>query len=242
MPRATRGARADDNACVAPVREITVVIGEDNAILARGLEELLGEHDDLRVVAVARDRDSLITAITQHDPDVVVSDLRMPPTGVDEGIQVLRYIEANRMRCAFILFSQYKEARLVAEVLEGQERGRGYLLKDRLADPDEMHGAIRAVAGGSTVVDPDLVAGLMGVGLQPDPLADLSRSQREALTLIAEGLSNEGIAERLNITLAAVEKRVTSLFRTLPIDGSRTTNRRVAAALLYLSSRGEATT
>lgn len=229
-----------DNERMAPTRDISVVIGEDNAILARGLQELLSEHDDIHVVAVAHDRDSLMTAITQHDPDVVVSDLRMPPTGVDEGIQVLHFVESNRMRCAFILFSQYKEAQLVAEVLARQERGRGYLLKDRLSDPDEMHGAIRAVAGGSTVVDPELVAGLMGEGLQPDPLADLSRSQREVLTLIAEGLSNEGIAERLSITPAAVEKRVTSLFRSLPIDDSKATNRRVAAALLYLSTRGAA--
>ena len=216
---------------------ITVVIGEDNPILARGLEELIDEHPDMTVQAVAGDRDSLLAAITRYDPDVVVSDLRMPPTGVDEGVQVLRHIEANRMRTGFILFSQYKESSLVAAVLAKQERGRGYLLKDRLANADEMHGAIRAVAAGNTVVDPSLVAALMEDGDTTDPLAALSHRQREVLTLIAEGLSNEGIAERLNITPAAVEKRVTTLFRTLPIDDSRSTNRRVAAALLYLSSR-----
>jgi DNA-binding NarL/FixJ family response regulator len=218
-----------------------VVVGEDNPILARGLEELIAEHPEMVVKAVAGDRDSLIAAITRHDPDVVVSDLRMPPTGVDEGLQVLRHIEANRMRSGFILFSQYKETGVVAEVLAKQERGRGYLLKDSLADADEMRGAIRAVASGNTVVDPSLVASLMNQGLGPDPLGDLSRRQREVLTLIAEGLSNEGIAERLNITPAAVEKRVTSLFKSLALDDSRATNRRVAATLLYLSSRGVST-
>ena len=214
---------------------ITVVIGEDSAIVARGLEQLIGEHPDMEVVAVAADRDSLIAAVARHDPDVVVSDLRMPPTGVDEGLQVLRHIEANRMRTGFILFSQFREPAIAAEVLARQERGRGYLLKDRVTDADELHGAIRAVAADKTVIDPTLVSELMDSA--DDPLGNLSRSQREVLTLIAEGLSNEGIAERLNITPAAVEKRVTALFRALPMDESRATNRRVAAALIYLSAR-----
>ena len=215
---------------------ITVVIGEDSAIVARGLEQLIGEHPDMGVLAVAGDRDSLIAAVARLDPDVVVSDLRMPPTGVDEGLQVLRHIEANRMRAGFILFSQFREPAIAAEVLARQERGRGYLLKDRVTDADELHGAIRAVASGKTVIDPTLVSELMDSA--DDPLGTLSRSQREVLTLIAEGLSNEGIAERLNITPAAVEKRVTALFRALPKDESRATNRRVAAALIYLSARG----
>lgn len=214
---------------------ITVVIGEDSAIVARGLEQLIGEHPDMEVVAVAADRDSLIAAVARHDPDVVVSDLRMPPTGVDEGLQVLRHIEANRMRTGFILFSQFREPAIAAEVLARQERGRGYLLKDKVTDAEELHGAIRAVAADKTVIDPTLVGELMDSA--DDPLGNLSRSQREVLTLIAEGLSNEGIAERLRITPAAVEKRVTALFRALPMDESRATNRRVAAALIYLSAR-----
>ncbi len=214
---------------------ITVVIGEDSAIVARGLEQLIGEHPDMEVVAVAADRDSLIAAVARHDPDVVVSDLRMPPTGVDEGLQVLRHIEANRMRTGFILFSQFREPAIAAEVLARQERGRGYLLKDKVTDAEELHGAIRAVAADKTVMDPTLVGELMDSA--DDPLGNLSRSQREVLTLIAEGLSNEGIAERLRITPAAVEKRVTALFRALPMDESRATNRRVAAALIYLSAR-----
>lgn len=214
---------------------ITVVIGEDSAIVARGLKQLIDEHPDMHVVAEAGDRDSLITAVARHDPHVVVSDLRMPPTGVDEGLQVLKHIEANRMRAGFILFSQFREPAIAAEVLARQERGRGYLLKDKVTHADELHNAIRAVAAGSTVIDPTLVSELVeGVD---DPLGTLSRSQREVLALIAEGLSNEGIAERLSITPAAVEKRVTALFRAMPMDESRATNRRVAAALIYLSAR-----
>lgn len=220
-----------------PVR---VVIGEDNPLLARGLQEVVDEAGDLHVVAVAADRDSTVAAVTRERPHVVVCDLRMPPTGMDEGLQVLNHIEANRLRSGFILFTQYIETAIANDVLAHGDRGRGYMLKDSIAKPEEMQAAIRAVAAGSMVVDPGVVARLMTATGEGDPLDSLSRRQREVLTLIAEGLSNEGIAERLALTPGAVEKRVTALFRALPIDASPGTNRRVAAALLYLSSRAGA--
>ena len=231
-----------DNHVVPIVSEIPVrvVIGEDNPLLSRGLQEVLDEADDLEVVAVAADRDSVIAAVSRERPHVVVCDLRMPPTEVDEGLQVLNHIEANRLKAGFILFTQYIETAIANDVLANGDRGRGYMLKDSIAKPEEMQAAIRAVAAGSMVVDPGVVARLMNASGEGDPLDSLSRRQREVLTLIAEGLSNEGIAERLALTPGAVEKRVTALFRALPIDASPNTNRRVAAALLYLSTRSGA--
>jgi DNA-binding NarL/FixJ family response regulator len=222
-------------------RTLRVVIGEDHPLLARGVQEVVDDAADMHVVGVAGDRDSVVAAVTRETPDVVVCDLRMPPTQVDEGLQVLQHIEANRLRTAFILFTQFTETAVANDVLANGEGGRGYMLKERLADPAEMHAAIRAVAAGSTVVDPDVVSNLMRSAGQADPIEGLSRRQREVLTLIAEGLSNEGIAERLALTPGAVEKRVTALFKALPIDDVPATNRRVSAALLYLSSRAAST-
>lgn len=218
---------------------IRVVIGEDHPLLARGLQEVIDEASDMQVVGIGADRDSVMAAISLERPDVVVCDLRMPPTGADEGLHVLAHIESNRLRTGFILFTQFIETAVATQVLSHGERGRGYMLKESMAQPDEMQAAIRAVAAGSTVVDPAVVAQLMDGAGATDPLRDLSRRQREVLVLIAEGLSNEGIAERLSLTPGAVEKRVTALFKALPIDASPSTNRRVAAALLYLASRDE---
>jgi len=224
--------RRDDNT-------IRVVIGEDHPLLARGLQEVIDEADGMQVVAIGADRESVMAAVSRERPDVVVCDLRMPPTGADEGLHVLTHIESNRLRTGFILFTQFIETAVATQVLAHGERGRGYMLKESMAQPDEMQTAIRAVAAGQTVVDPAVVAQLMSDAGASDPLQDLSRRQREVLVLIAEGLSNEGIAERLSLTPGAVEKRVTALFRALPIESSPTTNRRVAAALLYLASRDE---
>jgi DNA-binding NarL/FixJ family response regulator len=217
---------------------VSVVIGEDSAIVARGLQALVAEHPDMTVAAVAHDRDSLIAAIVQHRPDVVVSDMRMPPTGVDEGIQVLRHMRAKRIRGGFIIFSHYREPAIIAELLADSARGRGYLLKQRLTDANELHSAILAVAAGNTVIDPTLAAEMVNAGV--DPLISLTDAQREVLSLIAEGLNNEAIAERLSITEWAVEKRVTTLFRSLSIDDEPGTNRRVVATLRYLTARGNA--
>ncbi len=214
---------------------ISVVIGEDSAIVARGLASLVAEHADMRVAEVAHNRDALIAAVVLHHPDVVISDLRMPPTGSDEGIQVLRHLRAKRVRTGFIIFSQYWEPSIIAELLSDNARGRGYLLKDRLTKADELHSAILAVASGSTVIDPTVAATMVDAGV--DPLAGLTDGQREVLGLIAQGLSNEAIAERLNITAWAVEKRVTTLFRSLEIDDEPGTNRRVVATLRYLAAR-----
>lgn len=215
-----------------------MVIGDDSAIVTRGLQELIDEHPEMTVAAVAGDRDELIAAATRHDPDVVVSDLRMPPTRTDEGLQVLRSLEAKRLRAGFVLLTQYSDPVVAAQLLSTGTRGRAYLLKHRLTNAAELHGAITAVAAGSTVIDPSIATEI--VGSKTDPLTALTAAQREVLALIAEGCSNEAVADRLGITEWAVQKRVSTLFKSLGLDESPATNRRVMAALLYLSSRGTA--
>jgi DNA-binding NarL/FixJ family response regulator len=158
----------------------------------------------------------------------------MPPTANDEGLQVLRHMRAKRINSGFIIFSQYWEPTIVTELLIDSSRGRGYLLKERLTNVDELYSAILGVAAGSTIVDPSLIAAM--IKLDPDPLRNLTSRQRETLRLIAQGLSNEAIAERLHITEWAVEKRVTTLFRSLGIDDDASTNRRVVAAVRYLAT------
>lgn len=217
----------------APIR---LVLGEDNVILIRGLTDLIGEFPDIDLVEVARDRDTLIAAVARHEPDVLVTDLRMPPTQSDEGLQVIRRARSAQPGLGVILLSQFADPAVADALLATGERGTGYLLKDRLADPRELVSAIGLVADGGTAIDSALVQALLQrVTPDADPLAALTRSERDVLRLIAEGLSNEGIAGRLSIGLSAVEKHASSIFRKLPLDGDEPTNRRVRATLFYLA-------
>lgn len=215
---------------------ITVAVGESDPLVARGLSELIADDPDMAVVAAEGDRDALLTAIDRHDPDVVVCSPRLRPTRQDEGLQVLRHLRSTRSRAGFLLLEQDADHRVAAAVLQGAERGRGCLLRSRLSDAAELRTSIRAIAAGATVIDPELVARLSGESATA-ALDGLSPREREVLALIAEGLSNDGIAARLSISEAAVEKRATSLFRKLPLEDSPRVNRRVAAALLYLATR-----
>ena len=216
-------------------RPLSVVIGDDSPVVARGIAGLIADQHDMVVAAVASDRDALMTAIVRHDPDVVMSDLRMPPTHIDEGLQVLRQMESQRIRAGFIIFSAYADSAVVAALLAQQARGRGYLLKDQLHATDELVSAIRAVAAGNTVIDPALVTRLMSAS--PSSIPHLPAAQQEVLSLIARGMSNDAIAEHLHITEGAVQKRINALFRSLDLEDSPAVNRRVAATLRYLESR-----
>jgi len=218
----------------APIR---IVLGEDNPIITRGLTDLFGEVPEIDLVDSAPDRDSLIAAVTRHAPDVVVTDLRMPPTQTDEGLQAIRRVRAHHPEMGAVLLSQFADPAVADALLSTGERGTGYLLKDRIGDPREIVSAIRLVASGGTAIDPTLVQALMQRALgKEDPLAPLTRSERDVLRLVAHGLSNDGIADRLSIGVSAVEKHVSSIFRKLPLDGDEPTNRRVRAALFYLDS------
>jgi len=221
----------------APV--IRVAVGEDNPVFARGLIEILGEAHDIHVVGLGTDRDSLLALITREQVDVVLSDIRMPPTHSDEGLQVARKLLAQRSRVGVILLSQYVDTAVALELFADATKRRGYLLKDKVGRPAELQQAVRDVASGGSIVDPEMVEVLItarGSG-EGSALAALTARERDVLRLVAQGLANQAIADRLSIGRPAVEKNLTSVFQKLGVvDNSHEVNRRVSAALLYLAN------
>lgn len=218
----------------APTR---VIVGDDNPVFTRGLTEILSEAPEIDLVDVARDRDTLLASVGRHEPDLLLADLRMPPTMTDEGLQVVLRARAAQPALAAIMLTQFTEPEVAHRLLSDGERGIGYLLKDRIGEPRELVSAIQLVARGGTAIDPSLVQALMQQAYPgPDPLGALTRTERDVLRLVAEGLSNEGIAERLSTGRSAVEKHVSAIFRKLPLDSDEgiSTNRRVRATLYYL--------
>ena len=221
----------------APVTRVAV--GEDNAIFARGIIEILGDAPDINVVGLGSDRDGLLALVAREQVDVVVSDIRMPPTYSDEGLQVVRKLLAQRSTVGVLLLSQYVDTAVALELFVGATKRRGYLLKDKVGRPAELQQAIRDVAGGGSVVDPEVVEVLItarGSG-EGAALAALTSRELDVLRLVAQGLANQAIADRLNIGRPAVEKNLTAVFQKLGVaDDSQEVNRRVSAALLYLAN------
>lgn len=207
-----------------------VVILEDNAILAEGLGLLLGTAG-FEVVAVATETEAFAKAVAEHHPDVTVVDVRLPPTFTDEGLRAA--IEARRLHPGLpvLVFSQYVEEVYAAELLASGTEGVGYLLKDRVSRVDEFLDAVRRVAAGGTVLDPEVVSQLMV--RRSSPLERLTPREREVLALMAEGLGNTEIAERLVVTEGAVHKHVGNVFLKLDLPMS-TGHRRVLAVLAHL--------
>jgi DNA-binding NarL/FixJ family response regulator len=212
-----------------------IVIAEDAAIMRDGLTQTLLRrgHD---VVAAVGDPAALLEAVAEHEPDVAVVDVRMPPTHTDEGLRAARAIRAGHPSVGVLVFSQYIEAQSAAELFAGYPGGVGYLLKDRVADVSDFIDAISRVAQGGTVLDPEVVSRLLGARSKADALATLTAREREVLALIAEGRSNTAIAETLYITGGVVEKHIASIFAKLGLAPSDNDNRRVIAALKYLES------
>ena len=209
-----------------------VVIAEDLVLLREGIASLLTDngHD---VVAGVGDGDALLEAIAEHAPDLSIVDVRMPPTQTDEGVRAA--VEARRREpdAAILILSQYVEERYASDLLSSGARGVGYLLKDRVADVKEFVAAATRVAAGGTVIDPEVVAQLIGRG--PDrPLDALTPREREVLALMAEGHSNGAIVERLEISQSAVEKHVRKVFTKLGLPETDQHHRRVLAVLTYL--------
>jgi DNA-binding NarL/FixJ family response regulator len=214
---------------------IRIVIAEDAAIMRDGLTQTLLRrgHD---VVAAVGDPAALLEAVAEHEPDVAVVDVRMPPTHTDEGLRAARAIRAGHPSVGVLVFSQYIEVQSAAELFAGYPAGVGYLLKDRVADVSDFVDAIGRVAQGGTVLDPEVVSRLLGARSKADALATLTGREREVLALIAEGRSNTAIAETLYITGGVVEKHIASIFAKLGLAPSDNDNRRVIAALKYLES------
>jgi DNA-binding NarL/FixJ family response regulator len=210
-----------------------VVIAEDSVLLREGIARLLTDAG-CDVVARVGDGPSLVTAVVEHRPDVSIVDVRMPPGYGDEGLRAA--IEARRRvpGSAALVLSQYVEERYAAELLESGASGVGYLLKDRVADVDEFIAALRQVAAGGTVLDPEVVAQIVARRRRSDRLGALTDREREVLALMAEGRSNGAIAERLVVGDGTVEKHVTSIFAKLGLAPTDADHRRVLAVLAYL--------
>lgn len=210
-----------------------VVIAEDSALLREGLVRLLEDRGYEVAVAVA-DAGSLLAAVAEHHPDVVVTDIRMPPTHTDEGLRAAAELRKHHPEVGVLVLSQYIETTYATALLAGNAGGVGYMLKDRVADAAEFAEALERVAAGGTALDPEVVTKLMRASRQIGGLGGLTPREREVLELMAEGRSNAAIAEAMVISSGAVEKHVASIFGKLGLPSSEADNRRVLAVLQYL--------
>ncbi len=217
---------------------ISVVLGEDTMLFREGIRAVLELEDDVELVAEAGTYDDLLAAVDTHRPDVVLTDIRMPPSQTDEGIRAATEIERRHPGTGVVVLSQYVEPGYAAHLFERGSTGRGYLLKERVGHPGELGDAIRRIADGGSIVDPRVVDALMQTrsGPDADPLADLSDREREVLAEMASGASNAAIGERLHISPRSVEKHVASIFMKLHLEPSAETNRRVQAVLVHLGA------
>ena len=212
-----------------------VVIAEDSVLLREGLARLL-EEAGFDVVAQCENADDLLLKVRSLSPDVVIVDIRMPPTHSDEGLLAARAIKAQHPSVGVLVLSQYVEVGLALKLLAESAEGVGYLLKDRIGDVKEFVAAVRRVAGGGSALDPTIVSTMLARQRPDDPIASLTPREREVLELMAGGSSNQGIADSLVITLRAVEKYVSSIFGKLGLPSTGSESRRVLAVLLYLRS------
>jgi len=210
-----------------------VVLADDSVLLREGVARLL-EEAGFDVVAQSGTAEDLLRHVAMHKPDVAVVDIRMPPTHTDEGLRAAQEIREKQPGVGVMLLSQYVEPGYAMELLSDSAERVGYLLKDRVADIDEFAAAVRRVSEGGSALDPAVVSQLVGRHRRDDPLADLSPREREVLELMAEGRSNQAIAERLFVTLRAVEKHVTSIFVKLRLTATPEDHRRVLAVLALL--------
>jgi DNA-binding NarL/FixJ family response regulator len=215
---------------------IRIVLAEDNYLVREGVLRLLEEEDDLEVVAVCEDLPSLEQAIGEQSPDVVLTDIRMPPDNSDEGIQVANRLRASSPETGVVALSQFAEPEYALALLEEGAERRGYLLKDRVSEAGEIPSAVREVARGGSVVDPKVVEALVGArSAKSSPLDDLTPRERETLEQMAQGKTNAAIAAGFVITERSVEKVVHSIFQKLGLTWQEDINRRVKAVLLYLA-------
>ncbi|GAB3064525.1 response regulator transcription factor [Intrasporangium mesophilum] len=210
-----------------------VVIAEDSILLRDGLIRMLGAHG-IQVVDAVGDAESALDAVSRHQPDLALLDVRMPPTHTDEGLRAALVIRAQWPEVALLILSQYVEERYAADLLAGTTSSVGYLLKDRVADVDEFVEMLRRVADGGTALDPEVVAQLL-VRRDKSPLHRLTERERETLELMAEGRSNTGIARALHVTESAVAKHVNAIFTKLEMPMTSSDHRRVLAVLQYLA-------
>lgn len=213
---------------------ISAVVAEDNPLVREGVVRIL-EHGGITVVGVAADADELLAAVAHHAPDVVVTDIRMPPNGEHDGLDAAVAIRAQHPRVGVLVLSQYLEEDYALTLIGERADGVGYLLKDNVVEPAVIRDAVRRVAAGDTVLDPDVLARMTG---QPCPAGLFTPRERDVLALMARGYSNAGVAQTLVVSVAAVERHVTNIFAKLGLyqdDIAR--HRRVLAVLAFLGAR-----
>lgn len=210
-----------------------VVIAEDGVLLREGLVRLLGEVG-FEIVGQCETADDLLLKVRSYSPDVAIVDIRLPPGHKDEGLRAAQEIRARYPSVGVLVLSQYLDLGLAEELLADSAEGVGYLLKDRVSDVKEFAAAVRRVAEGGSALDPKIVSQLLGRRRRDDPLAAITPRERDVLELMAEGRSNQGIAERLVITERAVQKHVTSIFMKLGLPQSDDDHRRILAVLAYM--------
>jgi DNA-binding NarL/FixJ family response regulator len=223
---------------IGPVT-IRLLLAEDNVLLREGLVRLFAQVDDLELVGACGTLPELLAAVDENLPDVVLTDIRMPPTHTDEGIQAARYLREHHPKVGVVVLSQYSTPAYAHALFEDGSESRAYLLKDRVADVDEVIFAVEAVANGGSVVDPKIVEELVSARARKprSPLDQLTNREREILAEIAQGKSNMAIANTLFLSERAIEKHSNSIFSKLGLTEERDVNRRVKAVLLYLADQ-----
>jgi DNA-binding NarL/FixJ family response regulator len=211
------------------------VIAEDSVLLREGVERVL-TNAGFELIGSYGDADELLSKLPEDEPDVAIVDIRLPPTHTDEGLRAALEIRSRHPGVGVLVLSQYVEVGLAMKLLAESAEGAGYLLKDRISDVKEFAASVRRVAEQGSVIDPIIVSTLLSKRRSDDVLAELTPREREVLELMAEGRSNQGIAEKLVITTRSVEKYVSSIFDKLGLPSDATESRRVLAVLLYLRS------
>jgi DNA-binding NarL/FixJ family response regulator len=214
---------------------VQVVIAEDSVLLRAGLTGLLTDAGH-EIVAAVGDADSLLDVVKRHQPDMCVTDVRMPPTNTDDGLRAARQIRADHPGVGILVLSQYVEERYATELLSEDTSGLGYLLKDRIADVADFLSAVDRVGAGGTALDPEVVSQLLARSRRKDPLERLSPRERDVLGLMAEGRTNTAIARQLIVSDGAVEKHISNIFTKLDLPPTDGDHRRVLAVLRWLES------
>jgi DNA-binding NarL/FixJ family response regulator len=214
-------------------KALRVVIGEDDVLMREGIARLLVE-DGFDVVGQAGDAEGFLRKALAHKPDVAVVDIQMPPGRADDGLRAALELRRLLPETGVLVLSQYYEEDYALDLIGDSAEGVGYLLKERVGDVDAFRDAVTRVASGGSALDPEVVGRMLGRRRHEGPLDELSPRERDVLRHLAEGKSNQGIAESLVVTTAAVEKHITSIFQKLGLDATPTQHRRVMAALTYL--------
>jgi DNA-binding NarL/FixJ family response regulator len=219
---------------------IRVAVADDSFLMREAMRQVLARLPEVEIVAICDHGDSLLEVVDRDTPDVVITDVRMPPSGDDEGIRIAHRLRRTHPSIGVVVLSQYSDARYGLGLLEQGAEGRAYLLKERVADPAELRAAIDVVARGGSLIDPEMVHALMNAAGRGDsPLAQLTGREREVLAQMAQGKSNAAIAEALVLSKRAVEKHVGAIFLRLGLTDEEVVSRRVTAVLLYLGEHDQ---